>query len=43
MDMALALVARLCGIERARQAALWAEYVWNEDRENDPFTHADDC
>jgi len=37
MDMALALIARLCGIERARQAAHWAEYVWNEDRENDPF------
>jgi transcriptional regulator GlxA family with amidase domain len=37
MDMALALIARLCGIDRARQAALWAEYVWNEDRENDPF------
>jgi transcriptional regulator GlxA family with amidase domain len=37
MDMALALIAQLCGIERARQAAHWAEYVWNEDRENDPF------
>ncbi len=40
MDMALALVARLCGIERARQAALWAEYVWAEDSENDPFARA---
>lgn len=37
MDMALALVARLCGIDRARQAAHWAEYVWNEDSANDPF------
>jgi transcriptional regulator GlxA family with amidase domain len=37
MDMALALVARLCGIERARQAAHWAEYVWNEDSDDDPF------
>jgi transcriptional regulator GlxA family with amidase domain len=37
MDMALALVARLCGIERARQAALWAEYIWNEDSDDDPF------
>lgn len=36
-DMALALIARLCGIERARQAALWAEHVWNEDSTNDPF------
>jgi transcriptional regulator GlxA family with amidase domain len=37
MDMTLALIARLCGIERAHQAAHWAEYTWNEDSENDPF------
>lgn len=37
MDMALALIERLCGIARAREAAHWAEYVWNEDSENDPF------
>jgi putative intracellular protease/amidase len=37
MDMALALVARLCGIARAREAANWAEYVWNEDSADDPF------
>jgi transcriptional regulator GlxA family with amidase domain len=36
-DMALALIAQLCGIARAREAAHWAEYVWNEDSENDPF------
>jgi putative intracellular protease/amidase len=36
-DMALALIARLCGIDRAREAALWAEYVWNEDSTDDPF------
>lgn len=37
MDMALALIARLCGVEQAHQVARWAEYVWNEDSENDPF------
>ena len=42
MDMALALVARLCGIERARQAAHWAEYVWNEDSDDDPFARETD-
>ncbi|WP_395020832.1 DJ-1/PfpI family protein [Dongia sp.] len=36
-DMALALIARLCGIDRARQVAHWAEYVWNEDSTDDPF------
>jgi len=39
-DMALALIARLCGIDQARQVARWAEYVWNEDSENDPFARA---
>ena len=37
MDMALALIARLHGIERAREVAQWAEYVWNEDDADDPF------
>jgi transcriptional regulator GlxA family with amidase domain len=36
-DMALALIARLCGIERAHEAADWAEYIWNEDSTDDPF------
>jgi transcriptional regulator GlxA family with amidase domain len=36
-DMALALIARLCGIERAHEAADWAEYIWNEDSSDDPF------
>ena len=36
-DMALALIARLCGIDRAREVAQWAEYVWNEDANDDPF------
>jgi transcriptional regulator GlxA family with amidase domain len=37
MDMALALIARLYGRDRAREVAGWAEYVWNEDSTNDPF------
>jgi putative intracellular protease/amidase len=36
-DMALALIARLCGIERAHEATDWAEYIWNEDSTDDPF------
>jgi transcriptional regulator GlxA family with amidase domain len=40
-DMALALVARLCGIAKAREAAHWAEYTWNEDSANDPFARAE--
>ncbi|MDQ7247869.1 DJ-1/PfpI family protein [Dongia sedimenti] len=39
-DMALALIARLCGIVQAREVAHWAEYVWNEDSGNDPFAVA---
>jgi transcriptional regulator GlxA family with amidase domain len=41
MDMALALIARLHGTERARQAAHWAEYTWNEDSADDPFARAE--
>jgi putative intracellular protease/amidase len=37
IDMALALIARLRGIARARQAAEWAEYIWHEDSTEDPF------
>lgn len=36
-DMALALVQRLYGRDRAMQAAEVAEYVWNDVAENDPF------
>jgi hypothetical protein len=39
--MALALIARLCGIAQARQVAHWAEYVWNEDSRDDPFARAE--
>lgn len=36
-DMALALIGRLLGPEKARQAADWAEYTPNEDPADDPF------
>jgi hypothetical protein len=35
--MALALIARVNGVELARSVAGWAEYVWNEDSTDDPF------
>lgn len=37
MDMALAVIARLCGIESAHQVARYAEYRWHEDSTDDPF------
>ena len=37
MDMSLAVVARLCGLDSARQVAVWAEYDWHEDPDWDPF------
>ncbi|MEM6792418.1 MAG: DJ-1/PfpI family protein [Acidobacteriota bacterium] len=37
IDMALHLVARLYGRERAEQLAQWTEYTWNSDPSNDPF------
>jgi putative intracellular protease/amidase len=36
-DMALAVVARLQGIEKARQLARSVEYEWHEDANDDPF------
>lgn len=36
-DMSLAVIAEVLGTDRARQAADWAEYFWNDDPENDPF------
>lgn len=36
-DMALALVEQLYGRERAETAARAAEYVWNDDPNDDPF------
>ncbi len=37
MDMALALIARLCNRETSIQIASRAEYQWHEDRFWDPF------
>jgi transcriptional regulator GlxA family with amidase domain len=37
VDMALSVVARLHGVDMARQAARFMEYVWHEDAGDDPF------
>lgn len=37
IDMALSVVARLHGVDMARQSARFMEYVWHEDAGNDPF------
>jgi transcriptional regulator GlxA family with amidase domain len=37
MDMALALIARLCGRETSLRIASRAEYDWHEDSSWDPF------
>ncbi|MGE0744184.1 MAG: DJ-1/PfpI family protein, partial [Rhodospirillales bacterium] len=37
MDMTLALVAKLYGIEAARSAAITTEYEWHDDPTWDPF------
>ena len=37
IDMALSLVARWHGVDMARQAARFMEYVWHEDAADDPF------
>ncbi len=39
MDMALALIERIWDRATADRAALEAEYIWNEDPENDPFAN----
>lgn len=36
-DMALAVIARLYGLERARQIAEYTEYEWQTDSTRDPF------
>jgi putative intracellular protease/amidase len=38
MDMALALIAKLEGLEKAQRVAAYAEYRWNEDPNDDPFS-----
>jgi putative intracellular protease/amidase len=40
MDMALAVIARLCGPEMSRALALGTEYEWHEDANWDPFAKA---
>jgi transcriptional regulator GlxA family with amidase domain len=37
IDMALSVVARLQGMDLARQSARFMEYVWREDPGDDPF------
>ena len=37
IDMALGFLADRFGQEAAEEAALGAEYLWNRDRDNDPF------
>ena len=37
MDMALAVIARLCGLEKSLEIAGRAEYEWHEDGSWDPF------
>ena len=36
-DMALAVIARLYGRERAERIAIQAEYTWHRDADRDPF------
>lgn len=42
-DMALALIAKLFGHDAAKEVAGIAEYRWNEDATDDPFTKAIDA
>ncbi len=37
IDMTLGFVADLFGAEKARELCGRLEYVWNDDRQNDPF------
>jgi transcriptional regulator GlxA family with amidase domain len=37
MDMALAVIAKLCGREKSLEIASRAEYEWHEDSSRDPF------
>ena len=40
MDMALAVIARLCSREKSLEIASRAEYEWHEDSSRDPFAAA---
>ncbi len=37
MDMTLALIEKILSHKAASDAALWAEYQWQQDKEHDPF------
>jgi transcriptional regulator GlxA family with amidase domain len=37
IDMALSVVARLHGVDMARQSARFMEYAWHEEPGDDPF------
>lgn len=37
MDMTLGFISDMHGIDTARDCAKQIEYIWNEDKENDPF------
>ena len=37
MDMSLGVIGRLCGLETAKQVAVWAEYDWHDNADWDPF------
>jgi transcriptional regulator GlxA family with amidase domain len=37
MDMSLAVIASLYGKEKALDIANGAEYIWNQDPDDDPF------
>jgi transcriptional regulator GlxA family with amidase domain len=37
IDMALAIIARLCGVDKAVQVAIAMEYEWRHDASWDPF------
>ena len=37
MDMSLAVISRLCGLDTAKQVAVWAEYEWHDNADWGPF------
>ena len=40
MDMSLALIAHHLGRNAAEKTAVWTEYMWNDDPNDDPFANA---
>jgi hypothetical protein len=37
MDMALGFIAERFGVNKAKEIADSIEYIWNSDKDNDPF------